>query len=79
MEGAYVSKSKSCIYHAKLRLDAMKSFIWKLDRLLTTMAYAEAGDLDTVKKRLQEDSSKMENAIPSNEAQQMAQQHSSCA
>jgi len=62
----------------------MKSFIRKLDRLLTTMAYAEAGDLDTVKEMLREDSSKVESAASDDEAhlldpaQQTTQQHSSC-
>jgi hypothetical protein len=34
---------------------ALKRFFRKMDRMLTAMAYAEAGDLDTVKEILEQD------------------------
>lgn len=34
---------------------ALKRFFRKLDRMLTAMAYADAGDLDAVKEMLEQD------------------------
>ncbi len=42
----------------------MKKFLKKLDRLLTALSYAEAGDLDAVKELLEQNAAAAKENIP---------------
>jgi hypothetical protein len=46
----------------------MKKFLKKLDRLLTALSYAEAGDLDAVKELLDQNAAAAKENIPPVEA-----------